>query len=72
MIKPGDIIPGNMYFTTTRLHQELAGGVFPISSLMKPMMPVTPSVQRQCRSEKKLDVLVKKHGARKIPYVYPQ
>src|ERR1017187_3237891 len=28
LIKPGDIIPGNMYFTTTRLHQELAGGTF--------------------------------------------
>ena len=28
MIKKGDIIPGNMYFTTTRLHQELAGGKF--------------------------------------------
>ena len=28
MIKAGDIVPGNMYFTTTRLHQELAGGVF--------------------------------------------
>ena len=26
LIKEGDIIPGNMYFTTTRLHQELAGG----------------------------------------------
>jgi tyrosine phenol-lyase len=28
LIKPGDVIPGNMYFTTTRLHQELAGGRF--------------------------------------------
>ncbi len=28
MIKPGDVVPGNMYFTTTRLHQELAGGTF--------------------------------------------
>ncbi|HEY5670651.1 MAG TPA: tyrosine phenol-lyase [Anaerolineales bacterium] len=28
MIKPGQFIPGNMYFTTTRLHQELAGGTF--------------------------------------------
>jgi tyrosine phenol-lyase len=27
-IKPGQFVPGNMYFTTTRLHQELAGGVF--------------------------------------------
>jgi len=23
LIKAGDIVPGNMYFTTTRLHQEL-------------------------------------------------
>jgi tyrosine phenol-lyase len=28
LIKPGDTIPGNMYFTTTRAHQELAGGTF--------------------------------------------
>ena len=28
MIKPGDYIPGNMYFTTTRLHQEMAGARF--------------------------------------------
>ncbi len=28
VIKPGMVVPGNMYFTTTRLHQELAGGRF--------------------------------------------
>ena len=28
LIKPGDVIPGNMYFTTTRFHQEYAGGSF--------------------------------------------
>ena len=28
LIRPGDVIPGNMYFTTTRQHQELAGGSF--------------------------------------------
>lgn len=28
LIKKGDFVPGNMYFTTTRLHQELAGGKF--------------------------------------------
>lgn len=27
-IKPGDYVPGNMYFTTTKQHQELAGGTF--------------------------------------------
>ena len=29
LIKAGDHIPGNMYFTTTRLHQELAGRHLP-------------------------------------------
>ena len=28
LIKAGDHVPGNMYFTTTRLHQELAGATF--------------------------------------------
>ena len=28
MIQPGDTVPGNMYFTTTRFHQELAGAQF--------------------------------------------
>jgi len=28
MIKKGQWVPGNMYFTTTKLHQELAGGIF--------------------------------------------
>src|SRR4030042_630002 len=27
-IRKGQRVPGNMYFTTTRLHQELAGGIF--------------------------------------------
>lgn len=27
-IKPGQFVPGNMYFTTTRYHQERNGGVF--------------------------------------------
>ena len=27
-IKPGQYVAGNMYFTTTRQHQEIAGGIF--------------------------------------------
>jgi len=27
-IRPGQYVPSNMYFTTTRVHQELAGGIF--------------------------------------------
>jgi tyrosine phenol-lyase len=28
LIKQGDVVPGNMFFTTTKVHQELAGGKF--------------------------------------------
>ncbi len=28
LIRPGHIVPGNMYFTTTRVHQEMQGGTF--------------------------------------------
>ncbi len=28
MIRQGQCVPGNMYFTTTKAHQEIAGGVF--------------------------------------------
>jgi tyrosine phenol-lyase (EC 4.1.99.2) len=28
MITPGQYVAGNMYFTTTRQHQEIAGGTF--------------------------------------------
>lgn len=28
LIKPGQFVPNNMYFTTRRLHQEMAGGVW--------------------------------------------
>ncbi len=69
LIKEGDIVPGNMYFTTTRLHQELAGGTFRdviIDEAHDPnnMHPFKGSVDIE-----KLDALVKKHGAERIPYV---
>jgi len=28
MVTPGQVVPGNMYFTTTKLHQEMAEGIF--------------------------------------------
>ena len=32
LIQPGQFVPGNMYFTTTKVHQELAGGASSTSS----------------------------------------
>ncbi|MBK6610269.1 MAG: tyrosine phenol-lyase [Sphingobacteriales bacterium] len=69
LIKEGDIVPGNMYFTTTRLHQELAGGTFADVIIdeahdSENLHPFKGNIDL-----KKLDALVKKHGAKRIPYV---
>lgn len=69
MIKPGDVIPGNMYFTTTRLHQELAGGIFADIIIDEAHDPANLHPFKGNVDMNKLDALVKKHGARKIPYV---
>ena len=69
LIRPGDHVPGNMYFTTTRLHQELAGGTF---------HDVIIDVAHDSQAEHpfkgdidiaKLDDLVVKYGSDRIPYI---
>lgn len=69
MIKKGDIIPGNMYFTTTRLHQELAGGKFEDIIIDEAHDPENEHPFKGNVDLDKLDKLVKKYGAKKIPYV---
>ena len=69
LIKPGDIVPGNMYFTTTRLHQELAGGTFvdvivPEAHDPKSLHPFKGDVDLA-----KLEEVIKTYGAQRIPYV---
>jgi tyrosine phenol-lyase len=69
LIKPGDCIPGNMYFTTTRLHQELAGGTF-VDVIIdeahdaSSLHPFKGNIDLQ-----KLTDLIKKIGAERIPYL---
>lgn len=69
MIKKGDIIPGNMYFTTTRLHQELAGGTFADVIIDEAHDPTHPHPFKGNIDLDKLEKLIKKHGAARIPYV---
>jgi len=69
MIKKGDIIPGNMYFTTTRLHQELAGGKFEDIIIDEAHDPENEFPFKGNVNLEKLEALIKKHGAKKIPYV---
>jgi tyrosine phenol-lyase len=69
LIKKGDIIPGNMYFTTTRLHQELAGGKFEDIIIDEAHDPEDEHPFKGNVDLEKLDRLVKKYGAGRIPYV---
>ena len=69
LIKPGDHIPGNMYFTTTRVHQELAGGTFHDVIIDEAHDPQSTQPFKGNIDLDKLDALVKQFGASKIPYV---
>jgi tyrosine phenol-lyase len=69
LIKPGDFIPGNMYFTTTRLHQELAGGTYVDVIIDEAHDPASPHPFKGNVNLQKLADLVQRVGAAKVPYV---
>ncbi len=69
LISDGDFIPGNMYFTTTRLHQELAGAKF-VDVIIDEAHDADDTHPFKGNVDfDKLDALVNKVGAKKIPYV---
>ena len=69
LISDGDFVPGNMYFTTTRLHQELAGGTFVDIIVDEAHDPVSDHPFKGNVDLAKLDALVEKVGADHIPYI---
>jgi len=69
MIKSGDIVPGNMYFTTTKLHQELAGGTFKDIIIDKAHDPDDEHPFKGNVDIEKLQNLIEEYGPDKIPYV---
>jgi tyrosine phenol-lyase len=68
-IKKGQYVPGNMYFTTTRLHQEMAGGIF-VDVIIdeahdsQNLHPFKGNVDLN-----KVEALIKREGADKIAYI---
>lgn len=69
MIKKGDIIPGNMYFTTTKLHQELAGGTFVDVIVDEAHNPENLHLFKGNIDLDKLNAVIRKYGAKRIPYI---
>ncbi len=69
VIKPGMYVPGNMYFTTTRLHQELAGGTFVDVIIDEAHDPVHPHPFKGNVDLDKVQALVDRVGVDNIAYV---
>ena len=68
-ITPGQYVPGNMYFTTTRLHQEMAGGIFVDVIGDVAHDPQDRSPFKGDIDIGKLDALLAKVGAKGIAYI---
>jgi tyrosine phenol-lyase len=58
-----------MYFTTTRLHQELSGGTFVDVIIDEAHDPMNRAAFKGNVDIGKLDALLKEHGAEKIAYI---
>ncbi|MEN8250945.1 MAG: tyrosine phenol-lyase [Bacteroidota bacterium] len=69
MIKDGDVVPGNMYFTTTKLHQELAGGKFIDIIIDEAHDPDSMHIFKGDVDLDKLQNVIDTYGAERIPYV---
>jgi len=68
-IRRGQYVPGNMYFTTTRLHQELAGGIFVDVIVDAAHDPADLGPFKGDVDIAKLEKLVAERGAGNIAYV---
>jgi tyrosine phenol-lyase len=69
LITKDDYLPGNMYFTTTKLHQELAGGKFVDIIVDEAHNPESLYKFKGEVNLEKLETLINTVGANKIPYV---
>jgi tyrosine phenol-lyase len=69
LISPGDVIPGNMYFTTTRFHQEYAGGTFVDVIVDEAHDPESLHPFKGNVDLDKLRAVIDQVGAARIPYV---
>jgi len=68
-IEPGMYVPGNMYFTTTRIHQELAGGTFVDVIIDEAHNPTNQHPFKGNVDLEKLRALIERVGADKIAYI---
>jgi tyrosine phenol-lyase len=68
-IKKGQYVPGNMYFTTTRLHQEMAGGIFIDVIIDEAHDPINLHPFKGNIDLNKVQALIDHEGADNIAYI---
>ena len=69
LIRPDDHVPGNMYFTTTRAHQELAGGTFHDVIIDEAHDPASEHPFKGNVDIGKLERLLREVGHDRVPYI---
>ena len=69
LIAGGDHVPGNMYFTTTRAHQELAGATFHDVVIDEAHDPASEHPFKGNVDLAKLDDVVRRYGESRVPYI---
>jgi len=69
LIRPGTVIPGNMYFTTTRAHQEMRGGIFTDVIIAEAHDPTSLHPFKGNVDVAKLRRVIEETGPKNIPYV---
>jgi tyrosine phenol-lyase len=68
-IDEGDFVPGNMYFTTTKFHQELAGGRFVDVIVDEAHDPESDFAFKGNVDPRKLERLIDRVGADRVAYL---
>jgi tyrosine phenol-lyase len=69
LISEGDVVPGNMYFTTTKFHQEYAGGRFVDVIIDEAHDPYSDHPFKGNIDLDKLQRVIDEVGADRIPYI---
>jgi tyrosine phenol-lyase len=69
LISEGDVVPGNMYFTTTKFHQEYAGGTFIDIIVDEAHDPYSDHPFKGNVDLDKLQAAIDSYGPARIPYI---
>jgi tyrosine phenol-lyase len=69
LVRPGQLVPSNLYFTTSRVHAELAGGIWTDVSIPEARDPESTHPFKGNIDVAKLDALLRREGHVHVAFV---